>query len=58
MLQFIPQWLHENTHIALGKGDDNESRSRRGSFAESLSLPRAKPSAKLSFAESLDLPRV
>jgi len=49
--------------VALSKGDDNGSRSRCGSFAESLSLPRASLSAKLAFAESLavgkgSMPRV
>jgi len=54
--------------VALGKDDDCSSRLRRGTFAESLSLPRARLSAKLTFrvlgfAESLavgkgSLPRV
>ena len=47
----------EPNGAAIGKGDDNGSRPLRGSFAQSLSLPRVKLSAKLAFAERLALPR-
>jgi hypothetical protein len=36
-----PPLCREPNSAALYKGDNNGSRSRRGSFAESLSLPRA-----------------
>jgi len=52
-----PPLCREPNAVALGKGDANGCRYQRCSFADSLSLPSARLSAKLAFAEGVPLPR-